>query len=301
MEDWQALTEALPVSEDLQAQAAATIMARQEREQLELLDAAVSAGPDQAWPYYLRALYWFSLGEQEAGLADMEAGNAAPANILPAPWPLALVEAGYSQPAPVGSAAVSGAIIELDYACEPLNWSEVSEAQSNSLACASLSGDLRPLEAWHQFACRVGLTNSMRNMYALAREGRLMSYMEQDRAAQLSPAQLETLQRMFGARAALQDATRGYEYNFDIPDSIALIPFAGARGVAVGLYLYAYENWQSENRGNPVALFTDLSQVHFPELALPECMRKYEALTPEELKRRNAERREREKREAGVE
>lgn len=297
--DWQALAEALPVSENLQAQAAAEIMARQEREQQELLNAAVSAGPDQAWPYYLRALYWFALGEQEAGLGDLQAGNAAPAHDLPAPWPLHLVEAGFGQPAPVGSAAVSGAIIELGYAFEPLDWSEASELLNNSLASCNLGGDLRPLEAWHQFACRLGLNNSLRNMYALAREVRLMSYMEQDLAAQLSPEQLETLQRFRGARTALLDVRRSNQYNFDLPDSIALIPFTGARGVAVGLYLYAYETWQAQNSGNPEALFSDLSQIHFPELALPECMRKYEAVTAEEAKRRRDERRAQEQHEGG--
>lgn len=296
--NWDALNNALPLSQDPQAQAAIAIMQRQEQEQLALLNAAVKAGPDQAWPYYMRALYWFELGEQDQGLDDLEAGNAAPVNVFPAPWPRGYISACPAQPAPVGSAAVSGALLMTFVSYEiPLTDQDLKDAMSSSLACMNLNGNPRPLEAWHQFACRFSQSYLDNRLFAIGRDSVISGYMEADQAAALTPEQLDTLQRCRGATLAYREAALGATQDYWIDNAIALIPFAGIRGVAVGAYLVHCDNWRWQHKAVPDTLVADLSQVHYPELALPECMKKYEALSREEVKRRRAEQREQEQQE----
>jgi hypothetical protein len=153
------------------------------------------------------------------------------------------------------------------------------------------------LEAWHQFVCRYGQTGIGNNLSTLGWDSIIRTYLEEDQSCSLSPAQLETLQRCRGAATVLIDARRGASLDYTIEGAVVLTPIAGWRGVAVGVYLAYDTDWLWQQCGDPAAVIADLSQVHYPELALPECMKKYEALTSEEVRRRNAARREKEKRE----
>jgi hypothetical protein len=275
----------------------AVITKRQRQEQLALLNAAVSAGPGEAWPRYMRALYWFELGEQAKGLDDLEAGNAAPMANSPAPWPLNYVLASPGQPVPAGSAAVCGEIyvMSLNYPQPPAV--KFKKALRGSLATIKPGGDLTPLEAWHQFICRYPQGEPVNFLAASAMDGVICSYVEENLLSALTPIQIETLQRCRGARDAYRDERRN-AFRYDcVTGSIPLIPFAGFRGMAVALYLQLDNDWQSYQEGAAARILADLSQVRFPELALPECMKKYEAVSLEEAKRRGAEQREKNKRE----
>ena len=67
-------------------------------------------GSNEAWLRYSRAMYWFDLGEEDRGTAELEAGNAAPVNVLPRPWPLPYIAEAICKSTPPGSSAVCGAV-----------------------------------------------------------------------------------------------------------------------------------------------------------------------------------------------
>jgi hypothetical protein len=280
---------AAPVYDDPKAVA---IEKRQRVEQLALLNAAVGAGPGEAWPRYMRACYWFEQGEQAKGLDDLAAGNAAPVVTIPQPWPMGLIQASPGQPAPAGSAAVCGEIYKLGLGFNPFSQLHLGKVLDASLACIKPGGDLGPLQTWHQFLCRYAQGAPMCYLAAIAREGALYNYVEENLSSSLTPAQIETLQRCRGARDAFRDGRRAAFMYDAVTSSIPLIPFAGFRAIAVALYLQLSSDWQEFQGGVPGTVMADLSQVHFPELALPECMKKYEAVSLAEARRRSAEQRE---------
>ncbi len=269
---------------------AAAIIARQHVEQLALLDAAVAAGPDMAWARYTRALVWFEHGEQDKGLEDLAAGNAASVLDRPAPWPLKYIADAPAQATPPGSAAVCGEIYVLGLSYSQYPALRIKKALRGTLAQIKPGDDLSPLETWHQFICRFA-QGSVLNMHsASTMDGILCKHVEEQFLGALTPEQLDTLQRCRGARTAFQVSSRSAQI-YDWPNSsIALIPFAGYRAISIATYLDESSDYHIFHGGELGQVFADLSQVHFPELALPECMKKYEAISLEEAQRRAAER-----------
>ena len=65
----------------------AAVNARLDQQELAVLDAAIAAGPDQAWPYWEKGLYLTGRGEFESAVECIEAGNQAPNNIMPCLFP----------------------------------------------------------------------------------------------------------------------------------------------------------------------------------------------------------------------
>jgi hypothetical protein len=270
---------------------AASIIKRQQQEQLALLDAAVAAAPEMAWPRYMRGLYWLERGEQAKGLKDLAAGNAAPDCPVPQPWPLGCIADAPAQAVPPGSAAVCGEIYMLGFEYQPFKTLHLRQTMSDSLACIKPGGDLSALETWQLFNCRYALGAPLNYLTSITGNGRICTYMEEHLASNLAPEQIETLQRCRGAREAFKAARHNSFFYDGIGSSVALIPFAGFRALAVGMYLELSVDWQTFHSGEQAQVFSDLSQVQFPDLAMPECMRKYEAISLEESRRRSEERR----------
>ncbi|MCH7472978.1 hypothetical protein IIA79_08515 [bacterium] len=272
-----------------------------ETEELELLNEAMVIGPDEAWPYYLRALYWFELGEHDLAIADLEAGNAAPVNVYPRPFPVPFVVEALTAKAPAGSAAVSGAILLLQLSYPLLKYLRLREFLKDSLVAVNLSGDPATLEAWHQFACRYSacLTDSyVPSLAGLVLYGMVRKYTTEEQATALNNEQRETLMRMLGAQEAVKgamDPLVGYE---GVGSTIVLGMAGGARGIAVSMYI-ANAYVRSVFLNDMLPIIREMSEVHYPALEMPQSLLKYEAVTMEELKRRRLEKRARKKEEAG--
>jgi hypothetical protein len=266
-------------------------MRKQEREELVLLDAAVAAGPDEAWPHYMRALYWFDLGEQGKALEDMTAGNAAPENAFPLPWPTAYVSAAPGLAAPPGSAAVCGAIYSAAIVYPLPNFIRFKEHLRETFVCLNLGGSTVDLEAWHQFACRLGESVPAELIYVLVGvvlDGMVRSYVEENYEGGAGD---DTLLRCRGAATAIRAmVTSQSDYAMNrVQAGALLVALEGSRGYYVAQYLHLCEQWRLTNAAQGV--LADLSQVHYPALDLPACMLKYEPLTQEEAQHRGAERR----------
>jgi hypothetical protein len=252
-----------------------------QRSRLAVLNAAVALDPDEAWAYYARAMFWFDEGQQERGLADLQAGNTAAKCSWPYPWPSSAIDSAPLAPQPPGSPAVCGAILStIVWPYSPLFFGGRCKNHLNeSIVCANLTGDMSGLDTWHQFACRIGTSpgqNFDSRMLASLLTGVLRNYFERAYGEQLSAPQLETLQRMRGAYASFR-SVNSWKWENNGAKSVLRI-LDPARGFYLGAYLKECSVMRA-NAGT-AEIFADLSQVHYPELDLPECMRKYEALAP---------------------
>lgn len=127
-----------------------------EDRELELLDEMVDAGPDQAWPYYWRAKYWFELGETEQAQADLKAGNQAADNHIPRLFPISAMYKSLDQESAYGNQCVSGAVLEIYGYSAVINWNEWLEVGREVQLALALGGDLGLAADFHRFACRLG-------------------------------------------------------------------------------------------------------------------------------------------------
>jgi len=140
------------------------IQLEHEHEQLQrgLLDAAVAAGPDCAWAYWQRALWLLNMGEENAALLDLRAGNRAPFNRLPVPFPLSFVLDQLDAGNVTGSKALSGAILDeglrLDLYAPAWPGIKLKERIKDNEVRLLLSGDTALAGALHQTACQIALT-----------------------------------------------------------------------------------------------------------------------------------------------
>ena len=82
----------------------------------------IEADPSQAWPYYLRAKYWFYFGESEMALADLKAGNVAHNNVMSRTFPIGFLQERMESGNHLGSEILAGAIFEEDSTHGLRNW-----------------------------------------------------------------------------------------------------------------------------------------------------------------------------------
>lgn len=261
-----------------------------EAEELKTLNAAVNTDPELAWAYYYRALYWYGLGESQRGGADLAAGNQADDLSFPLPFPLDTALAGLTADAPAGSAAVAGATLlaglELDYGDPPL--SELKDLLRDQLVAVNLSGSLSELNAWHQFFCRMGVsgsTNTFFQLIPLYQLSAIRSYVW-EHGEELNDQQVQTVMHLVGWQNAVLEA--GFAYDAPSIEPATVLTLAGGtRGDCVSWY--ATESAALQIARSNVHFYAEASQVRYPELALPDSLRQYEAITPEEnLLRRSA-------------
>jgi hypothetical protein len=268
------------------------LMHEQEQQELELLNAAVAAGPDQAWAYYTRAQYWMELGSQDLVQQDLLAGNSAAQNIFPRPWPMQLLAGAPGEKSPPGGAAVCGAlwIAVIRY---PLpNFIRIKDHLREAFVCENLGGAGGYLESWHQFACRYGASSPERLIQSLVGqvlEGMISTYAEESGFGERE-SQLDALLRCRGAREAMLNIVRsrqGIE-----PDLFKLNAIFTSMGYKRGYYAIMYANlcYEIHTTAALQPFFTDRSQIHYPQLELPLAMLKYEALTKEQATQRSQER-----------
>jgi hypothetical protein len=296
---WNLPPDMLQSSEQIGAPASDPDIAQmqlEEQAQLAVLNAAVKLDPRQAWGYYERAMYWFGLGDQARGLADLQEGNAAPVEADPCPWPLAEIANAPAETSPPWSAAVCGAIWDIGWL--HLNSSPfVLRSRDHireSLVCANLSGDSSSFETWHQYACHIALSADNNVQDSVVKigtakyiEAALLDYIEDSAGIALTDAQRETLEHVRGACFGISLQPVFPSASLWATGILAVLD--PPQGYYTARYLGLCEEQHYANAAP--AVFADLSQVHYPELALPECMKKYEALSAEEQQRRAEERR----------
>jgi hypothetical protein len=106
----------------------AALQAEGQRRELALYDGLVTAAPEQAWGYYLRAAEQARQGNQAAALADLQRGNAAAQCDYPfVPFPVAAVRQRAQAPkfntndlTALGNPTAAGAILHLQTELPPL-------------------------------------------------------------------------------------------------------------------------------------------------------------------------------------
>jgi len=262
---------------------------RRDQEALNILNAAVEAGADEAWPLYLRAMHWLALGEYERGLADLDAGNQTPWVIYPQPFPINYAADALVQSEPSGGPAVCGAVLVMAESYPQREYTPVMSLILDSLVVSGLSGDTQLLNAWHSFLCRspAGVNNSPMPYYvSLYLAQQIADYWEEANAAALSEAQRGTLQRARGAiNSVRRPVRRRYRefYNIDFTDK--LTNALGDRGYYVAGYLSAELVCRLNLELLKPAL-EDITGLSYPGLADLEQLEQYEPLTVDEVKRR---------------
>jgi hypothetical protein len=262
-------------------------------ELLTILNEAVELGPDQAWPYYMRALYWYENDQPGRGLVDIQAGNLAPYSQYPAPFPVHMVTAGLGADKPTGSAVVSGAVFLADFLGIPATIS-AKKALKSSLTEASLTQNPEVLEAWHQFGCR--FANGMDadflfSLIAIVLTKMVRTAAIEDPSLKIDDPRRETLGRMLGGNHSATDALHPRNREFDVLSNTLTLSLAGlSRGLCVATYLDREITCRAIASGVIPAL-QDLGEVHYPQLEMTPNLRQYQEVTSEELLRREKERR----------
>ncbi|MCC7477095.1 hypothetical protein IT575_01440 [bacterium] len=134
----------------------AAMLEQYDQAELKLLDQVVAGGTERAWPYYFRARKHMELGDDSAALADLKSGNAAPDVGSLRCFPASKVYELAWQGGPAGSAALSGAVIELEQRRALPNYIKIKECAKESLLFAGLGGDSELATQWFRAACRMG-------------------------------------------------------------------------------------------------------------------------------------------------
>jgi hypothetical protein len=261
---------------------------RFDADELAVLDAAVEADPELAWAHYYRAMYWFERGEPELGLADLIAGNQAPDLRFPLPFPLNAAIESMDAEEPAGSAAVAGAImlasLRFDYLAP--SWLKIKEHLREQFVAVNLSGDTAVFDAWHQFACRIPYSqqeNTIFQIVPVVVVSMIRDYVWEQRD-QLTDEQAQTLMHLTGWHDSYMDAPRTYDVP-SIEAAMVLGVAGGMHGVCVAFY--AGQSAVLEIARGNLHFFEDAARLRYPELQLPEALRKYEAMTPEHRRLRS--------------
>jgi hypothetical protein len=248
-----------------------------------ILDAAVAKDPDYAWAYYLRAMQRFEQGDQERGQADLATGNTASCNRYPRPFPIGLVRDSFNAAIPLGSAVVCGAIL---WATTELLGSDIggmarcTRQFKTSLASNSFTSQPEVWENWQQYAWRFACcepANMVHTIRAQTIDSMIINTFKERDLTALSPAQTETVKRMYGWRQTASKRLKETDY-FPVEITLAL----GTAGLGRGICLANYLEFTHDSRRQARLLETlaALRDVHYPELAMPEKLREYPELSP---------------------
>ena len=255
---------------------------RVEAELLELLDAAVAAGQDEAWPHYMRAIYWIELGEVELAVADLHAGNNAASNRYPSPFPVAFVHESILRGEPAGGKSISGAVLiaALSEPMPPIV--RMGECGRSLLVAASLSGDAEPLAEWHRFACRMGQASRLPTIAPLAASnyiGLQADYVAEELGGQLTDGQLETLAVIEATRDDLKEAYRETWKFHNLEAFTRSIPFRllfSSKQTAMAKWWCGDEIKEKAYIEKEILpIFEALYDVDYNTLELPESMGKW--------------------------
>ena len=275
-----------PTFTDEQLALSRELHTRFDADELAALDATIEADPELAWAHYYRALYWFGRGESELGLADMLAGNGAPNLAFPLPFPLDTAVKSMDAETPAGSAAVSGAImlasLRFDYLAP--SWLEIKEHLREQFVAVNLSGDAAAFEAWHQFGCRIPASAPEDTLFQLVPV--VWTAMIRDfvwEQGRLSDEQTEALMHLTGWHDAYMAAPRAIDVPV-IEPTLVLGVAGGMHGVCVAYY--SSQSATLDALSGNLHFFEEAAQLHYPDLDLPEALRQYEAITPEQRKLR---------------
>jgi hypothetical protein len=119
-----------------------------------LLDEAIALAPDQAWPYYERALYWMDLGEYELAEADFAAGNQAPEVVYPCLFPESAVRERLNETNYRENGAVNGAILHNLEQSNVWPWLILKSHAQELMIASELQGATSLNTEFHRFICR---------------------------------------------------------------------------------------------------------------------------------------------------
>jgi hypothetical protein len=257
------------------------LMVQFEAEDLAFLNDVIQRWPEEGWAYYERAMYWFNLGEEERALADLAAVAAAPTLRAPEPWPCQYVVEAIRKRTYPGSIPVSGAICGAQMTLASPNYIMLKEHLKEAFVACNLDGGTARFEPWHQLGCRLASAapeTPIPGLVGVVLMDMTGGYLEENAAQDLPAEQLETLQRIRGAtteyKLAVQQASKP-----DVDELFVLSTAGLGRGVACHCLLGCRRELKLSD--DLVSIIADLAQVHYPDLALPACMQKYEAMTKE--------------------
>jgi hypothetical protein len=141
---------------------------RQHAAELDALTELVERYPELSWFYYERAHLRMEWGDFEGGVEDLAAGNAAPLNAQPQPFPWSAVQARLAQQQEPAAAMdlegeyldmgapVDGLIVSAARTLPEPNYIYIKEHAKELQARLALGADFGELKTWHQYICRLG-------------------------------------------------------------------------------------------------------------------------------------------------
>jgi hypothetical protein len=219
------------------------------------LTRSIELEPNNAWPYYERARYWYSLGEGDNGLADLMAGNAATVNRLPKPFPISFVYESMANGEVPGNKVLAGAILESDMAFHA-NWLEWKDVMQEISISAALGGDAEQLTVFHDFCCRLARADYA-TIWEFQAAGALLlgqlDYVQTELASGLRPSELRSFKAQQIAAGALlnrlnilQERLRPLMWDYYmLPETFRVTGYSNPAGTSGTLTQLEWERTQS--------------------------------------------------------
>jgi len=244
------------------------------------LTTAISAAPQQAWPYYERAMLHFSNGDMDLAIADLERGNAAPELHYPMFFPYSFLYERLDRGEYSGSPELTSALLISSMRDDTPNFIRIKEQGKNLQVASAMSGDLQYLNAWQQFSARLGDVLPTSPIYALT--GNVMTtmipgYLLENLAGDLSAEQVHVLRCVRGACLYTRNTYK--EFSDDQPTTEELYQGSQAALVVAGQDCTWFDNALEYgefycNCLQPV--FELLRQVDYESLTMPCGLEEYE-------------------------
>lgn len=181
---------------------------------LKLADELVADCPEESWALYQRAMKRFKYGRWEEGLDDLRAGNQAPNNRAPVPFPILFLIQATRDEQPTGSEIAAGIVASNWYIWVPLQLPQFILAKDevkSELVRLNLGAPLSEIEPWHEWSCRFGSmegSEAIQWLSARTMEGMLISYLITDIPESFTVDQRRSLFGLYHRGDYIRDAGR---------------------------------------------------------------------------------------------
>ena len=258
-----------------------TFLADRGPEVATLLDEMVAAEPGLSWPYYLRARCRYAMGEYAAALADLQAGNSAPDNRLPVPFPYSRAMDAAHDGRTLINPTFQAALIKASSLQGLPNlgaWLQFSR----ELPASGLGNEREWLAEFHRFSCRLGDMQHAAIYQRLGAGHQVRAQADEylvHRAGKLSVDQRRALLRLdhhagrvFIIMSQHYERTRSVDDN-GLSDTDFLIA-SGQTGAGYSWLLRMSAPWFSsvyqDRDGMFRSMFTSMARFDYLEVAWPE-------------------------------
>jgi hypothetical protein len=246
-----------------------------------LLDRLVQQMPEESFSWYLRGLAECRAGAWSAGLADLKAGNAAPHNRVPYPFPLSFVIDRLHRGEPLGSEVAAGMVVQNAFV-----YSFYSEGLTSRQVWRDLPKRVKAGNGWedaktvHDFCCRLETmdrADGVQRIMAIIPATSLLRQLLTDDAAEFQPEQRRQLLLLYnGWEGRLYNALR-YDLHDHEPQSNAFLESELAARKLTGAMLAQYVV-----HGDPAERFAQVDELlqeeQQPDGATPEMLKQQKEL-----------------------